>query len=261
MMLTAYRLELFKLVRRPASWVTYLCFLALTIVVLTAQRNGPQAHGHGFPDALPAVLTGDASLTSTFAIALIVLMICAEFDWRTSRQNIIDGLSKRQWFVGKVLLIPTVAIGLYLTRLAIGGIVALAAPGSHSHIFDPTATYVLAACGVVLGMLCYASVALLICITVRSTGPALAIALIYQVFDNIAAAILRSRRLEHIAQWLPLQIQSSLAVYNRYLPHASSPHNLPLVFDPETPLLFLAAAAWAAVLLFVSYRVYMKRDL
>jgi ABC-2 type transport system permease protein len=259
MMFTAYRLELFKLLRRPAAWVAYSCFLALTIVVLSAQR-GPQAHGHGFPDALPAVLTGDTGLTSTFSIALIVLMIGAEFDWRTSRQNIIDGLSKRQWFTGKVLLIPTVALGLYLTRIAIGGIVAVAAPGSHSHVFDPTATYILAGCGVLLGILCYASVALLVCLTVRSTGPALAIALIYQVFDNIAAAILRSRRLEDIAQWLPLQIQSALAVYNRYLPHGSSAHS-ELGGHWQTQVLFLAAAAWVVVLVCVSYRIYMKRDL
>ena len=260
MMFTAYRLELFKLLRRPAAWVAYLCFLALTIVVLSAQRIGPQPHGHGFPDALPAVLTGDAVLTSTFGIALIVLMICAEFDWRTSRQNIIDGLSKSQWFVGKVLLIPTVTIGLYLTRIAIGGIVALATSGLHTHVFDPTATYILAACGVLLGMLCYASVALLFCLTVRSTGPVLAIALIYQVFDNITAAILRGRRLEDIAQWLPLQLQNALGVYNRYLPHGSGAHN-GLEGQWQTPLLFLAAAAWVAVLVGVSYRIYMKRDL
>jgi ABC-2 type transport system permease protein len=261
MIFTAYRLELFKLLRRPAAWVTYLCFVALTILVLSAQRYGPQPHGHGFPDALPVVLTGDASLTSTFGIALIVLMICSEFDWKTSRQNIIDGLSKRQWFAGKALLIPTVAIGLYLTRIAAGGIVALvAASGSHTHIFDPTATYVLAACGVLLGMLCYASVVLLICMTVRSTGPALAVALIYQVFDNIAAQILRNHRLADIAQWLPLQIQSALAVYNRYQPHASSAPN-GLGGQGQTPLLFLAAAAWVAVLVGISYRIYMKRDL
>jgi ABC-2 type transport system permease protein len=259
MIFTAYRLELFKLLRRPAAWVTYLCFLALTFLVLSAQRYGPQPRGHGFPDALPAVLTGDASLTSTFAIALTVLMTCSEFDWKTSRQNIIDGLSKRQWFAGKVLLIPTVAIGLYLTRIAAGGIVALVASGSHTHNFDPAATYILAGCGVFLGMLGYAGVVLLICITIRSTGPALAVALIYQVFDNIAAQILRNHHLGDIAQWLPLQIQSGLAVYNRYQPRGSTAHGLEGL--GQTPLLFSAAAAWVAGLLWVSYRVYMKRDL
>ena len=33
MIFTAYRLELFKMLRRPATWVAYLCFLALTILL------------------------------------------------------------------------------------------------------------------------------------------------------------------------------------------------------------------------------------
>jgi len=160
-----------------------------------------------------------------------------------------------------VLLIPTVAIGLYLTRIAAGGIVAVvASSGSHTHIFDPTAIYMLAGCGVLLGMLCYASVVLLICITIRSTGPALAVALIYQVFDNIAAQILRNHRLGDIAQWLPLQIQTALAVYDRYLPHGSSAHNA-LEGKWQTQLLFLAAVIWLSILVATSYRIYMKRDL
>jgi ABC-2 type transport system permease protein len=260
MIFTAYRLELFKLLRRPAAWVVYLCFLTMTFMALSA-RYGPQAHGHGFPDALPALLTGDASLTSTFAIAVIVLMICSEFDWKTSRQNIIDGLSKRQWFTGKALLIPTIVIGLYLTRIAAGCIVALVTrSGSHGHTFDPAATYVIAACGALLGTLCYASVALLFCVTVRGTGITLATALIYQIFDNITALILRTHSMGDIAQWLPLQIQSALTLYNRYQPQVASAHG-GLEGPGQTPMLFVAGVAWVAVLVAVSYRIYMKRDL
>ncbi len=262
MIFTVYRLELFKMLRRPATWVTYLCFGILTTLTLAARRYGvPQSHGRGFPDALPTVLTGDATLASTFGVALIVLMICSEFDWKTSRQNIIDGLSKRQWFAGKALLLPTVAIALYLTRFAVGATLAfVAASNSHSPPYDPTATYMLAGCGVLLGMLCYASIALFVSLAVRSAGAALAVVLIYQVFDNIAAIVLRGHRLGDIAEWLPLQIQSALVVYNQYLPHATNAHN-PLEGHQQTELLFLAGAAWVAVLLCVSYRVYMKRDL
>jgi ABC-2 type transport system permease protein len=261
MIFTVYRLEMFKLLRRPATWVTYLCFLLLTTLLLSAQRYGaPQANAHAFPQALPAVLTGDALLAPTFGVVIIVLMICSEFDWKTGRQNIIDGLSKRQWFAGKVLLIPTVAIALYLTRLAVGTALALIT-GSHapSHPFDPTVSYLLAGSGVLLGTLCYSSVVLLVCMTVRSAGPALGVALVYQVFDNLAASILRSHRLGEIAAWLPLQIQSALAAYIRYQPHGPG---APTPFSVgQTEGLFLGAAAWALVLLFASYRIYMRRDL
>ncbi len=243
MIFTVYRLELFKMLRRPAAWVTYLCFLLLTILLLSAQRYGaPQVNAHAFPDALPAVLTGDAQLAATFGVVIIVLMICSEFDWKTSRQNIIDGLSKPQWFAGKVLLIPTVATTLYLTRLAAGAMVAFVTT-SHapSHPFDPTASYLLAGCGVLLGTLCYASIVLLVCMTVRSAGPALGVALVYQVFDNLAALILRSHRLGDIAAWLPLQIQGALTAYTRYQPHDTGAHG---PFGAwQTELLFMGAAA------------------
>ncbi|MGC1457956.1 MAG: ABC transporter permease [Steroidobacteraceae bacterium] len=261
MIFTVYRLELFKMLKRPAAWVTYLSFLTITILLLVAQRYGAPSHGHGFPDTLPALLTGDVSIASTFGVVLLVLMTCGEFDWKTSRQNIIDGLSKRQWWVGKALLIPTIAIALYLTRFAAGGTLALIATStSHAQPYDPTATYVLAGCGVLLGMLCYASIALLICMTVRSAGPAVGAALVYQIFDNIAALILRTHHLGDIAQWLPLQVQNALVTYNQYQPHGGSARN-PLEGHWHTELLFLAAAAWMAVMLCVSYRVYMKRDL
>jgi ABC-2 type transport system permease protein len=121
MIFTAYRLELFKMLKRLAAWITYLCFCLLTALTFGGQFYAAQhSHGRGyfgFPNALPTILTAGTSIASIFGVVLIVLMVCNEFDWKTSRQNIIDGLSKPEWFAGKALLIPTVAVILYLTIL------------------------------------------------------------------------------------------------------------------------------------------------
>jgi hypothetical protein len=109
-------------------------------------------------------------------------------------------------------------------------------------------------------MACNGSIALLIALSVRSTGPALAIALIYQVFDTIAARTLRGLHLEAIADCLPFQVHSALLVYSQYLPYGSSARS-PLDSHWQTGILFLAGITWVTVLLCVSYRVYMKRDL
>jgi ABC-type transport system involved in multi-copper enzyme maturation permease subunit len=265
MIFTVYRLELFKMRKRLAAWVTYLCFLMLTTLTFGGQFYGTQqSHGHGyfgFPNVLPAILTDGAAIASIFGVVLIVLMVCSEFDWKTSRQNIIDGLSKPQWFTGKALLIPTVIVTLYLTQLAIGGTLAfIGTSNSQPHKFEPTATYILAACGVLLAMACNGSIALLISLSVRSTGPALAIALIYQVFDTIAARTLRGLRFEAIADWLPFQVHNALLVYSQYQPHGSSARGH-LDSHWPTGTLFLAGTIWVTVLLCASYRVYMKRDL
>jgi ABC-2 type transport system permease protein len=265
MIFTAYRLELFKMRKRLAAWVTYLCFCFLTTLTFGGQFfNALHSHGRsyfGFPNALATILTGGTSIASLFGVVLIVLMVCSEFDWKTSRQNIIDGLSKPQWFAGKALLIPTVVVTLYLAVLAIGGILALiGTSASRLHGFDPTSTYILATGGALLAMACNGSIALLIALSVRSTGPALAIALIYQVFDSIAAITLRGLHLRAVADYLPIQVHNALLIYNQYLPYGSSARSH-LDSHWQTGALFLAGATWVAVLLCVSYRVYMKRDL
>lgn len=141
MIFTAYRLELFKMRKRLVVWVAYLCFCLLATLIF----GGPfyaalHSHGHGyfgFPNALPTILTAGTGTASIFGVVLIVLMVCNEFDWRTSRQNIIDGLSKPEWFAGKALLIPTVAVTLYLFVLAIGGTLAFIGTSSSQHGAGP----------------------------------------------------------------------------------------------------------------------------
>jgi ABC-2 type transport system permease protein len=265
MIFTVYRLELFKMRKRLAAWVTYLCFCLLTTLTFGGELYAAQhSHGRayfGFPNALPAILTRGTSIASIFGVVLIVLMVCNEFDWKTSRQNIIDGLSKPQWFAGKALLIPTVVVTLYLVVLAISGTLAfIGTSASQPHSFDPTSTYILAACGALLAMACNGSIALLIAVSVRSTGPALAIALIYQVFDSIAATALRGLHLRAIAEYLPIQVHNALLVYSQYLPYGAGARSH-LESQWQTGILFLAGATWVAVLVCVSYRVYMKRDL
>jgi ABC-2 type transport system permease protein len=265
MMFAAYRLELFKMRKRLAAWVTFLCLLLLTTLTFGGQfyaaRRSP-GHGYfGFPNALPQILTTAVTIADISGIVLIVLMVCNEFDWKTSRQNIIDGLSKPQWFAGKALLIPTVIVTLYGAQLAIGGTLAyIGTSQSLLHGFDPAATYLLTACGALLALACSGSIALLVALSVRSTGPALAIALLYQVFDAIAARTLRGLHLDAIADCLPFQVHNALLVYGQYLPYGSSARSH-MDSHWQTGLLFLAGAIWVAALLWVSYRVYMKRDL
>lgn len=265
MIFTAYRLELFKTCKRLATWVTYVCFMLFTALIFGVQYAAArQSHGHayfGYPDALPSVLTAGVSVASTFCVVLIVLLVCNEFDWKTSRQNIIDGLSKRQWLAGKVLLMATLAVALYLSQLAVGGAFAFMGTSDlHRHPFDPTTHYLLAACGALLAMLCYASIALVICVSVRSTGPCLAIALIYQIFDNIAARILRNQHLGAAADWLPYQIHNALTSYGQYQPYGSAARSH-LESHWNTGVLFLAAVALVAALVGVSFRIFTRRDL
>src|SRR3970040_892326 len=98
-----YKIELFKMVKRLAFWVTLIFFATLTAFFFGSEFYNSRQYTAGnwyfsFPSAWPMVLSEGSQMVGIFTAALAALLIASEFDWRTSRQNIIDGLSKGQWF-------------------------------------------------------------------------------------------------------------------------------------------------------------------
>ncbi|TAJ94552.1 MAG: hypothetical protein EPO31_10430 [Gammaproteobacteria bacterium] len=264
MIWTLYRMELFKLVKRLASWVTYLSYGVLIVMLYGSfYYNALKSKFayFGFPNAWQAILELSAPVVSTFSAVLIVQAVASEFDWRTSRQNIIDGMSKRQWFTAKLLLLPTVAVFFFGSELIYSGTLAwLGTDPEIENAFAITSTQLHAIIGVFIGVLCYSSIALLVSLSVRSTGPALGITLIYQVFENITTRTLRGFDLDRLADWFPFQVHLALLKYNQYLTAgAEAKRGLEHVWD--TNLLFVAGFGWIAVFLTASWLVYRNRDL
>jgi ABC-2 type transport system permease protein len=256
-------LEWFKLRKRLATWVVYLIFLTLTILLLgTLFYSRP--HGHvrgpylGFPDAWEAVLTAGAPIASLFGAVLVALSVCGEFEWRTSRQNIIDGLSRRNWLLGKLLVIPIICVALYGTQIILGTAWAyFDTYPPHKLFLYPGSTYVTAGLGVLLGMFWYSFTALLISILVRSSGPAIGLIIIYQVFDNIVARTLIGFHLDGIAAWFPFQVHISLLEFKQYWPQPSPT----LDYHWATWNLLLAGIMWAIAFAVAARWVYLRRDL
>jgi ABC-type transport system involved in multi-copper enzyme maturation permease subunit len=256
-------LEWFKLRKRLATWIVYLIYLALSILLFGALFYS-RPHGHvrapymGFPDAWDTVLTVGAPLASLFGAVLIALSVCAEFEWRTSRQNIIDGLSRRNWLLGKFLLIPIICVALYGTQIAFGAAWAyFDTYPPHKLFLYPWPTYVTAALGVLLGMFWYSFTALLISVLVRSSGPAIGLILIYQLFDNIVARTLIGFHLDGIAAWFPFQVHTSLLQFKQYWPHPSPT----LDYHWATGNLLLAGMTWVIAFAGAAGWVYLRRDL
>jgi ABC-2 type transport system permease protein len=256
-------LEWFRLRKRLATWVVYLTFLTLSIFLFGAVFYGGH-HEHvrppyeGFPDAWESVLTLGAPVASLFAAVLVTLSVCGEFEWRTSRQNIIDGLSRENWLLGKLLLIPIICIGFYGTQLALGTVWASLNTHPPHHLFAyPALTYVTSALGVLLGMLWYSSAALLISVLVRSSGAAIGLVLIYQVFDNIVARTLLGFHLDRIAAWFPFQVHISLLEFKQYWPQPSPT----LDYHWATWNLLLAGIMWTIAFGGAAGWVFLHRDL
>jgi ABC-type transport system involved in multi-copper enzyme maturation permease subunit len=256
-------LEWFKLRKRLATWVVYLTFLTLTLLFFGALLYS-HPHGHvrgpylGFPDAWEVVLTAGAPMASLFGAVLMALSVCGEFEWRTSRQNIIDGLSRRSWLLGKVLLIPIICVALYGTQVVLGATWAcFNTYPPHELFLYPGSTYVAAGLGVLLGMFWYSFTALFISVLVRSSGPAIGLILVYQLFDNIVARTLVGYHLDGIAAWFPFQVHISLLAFKQYWPHPSPT----LDYHWATGNLLLAGLMWVIAFAVASGWAYLRRDL
>ena len=256
-------LEWFKLRKRLATWVVYLIFLTLTILLLGSmlysRPHGPVRGPYvGFPDAWEVVLTAGAPIASLFGAVLVALSVCGEFEWRTSRQNIIDGLSRQHWLLGKLLLIPVICLALYGTQIVFGTTWAyFHTYPPHKLFLYPGSTYLTAGLGVLLGMLWYSFAALLISVLVRSSGPAIGLVLIYQVFDNIVARTLIGFHLDGVAAWFPFQVHSSLLQFKQYWPQPSPT----LDYHWATGNLLLAGIVWVIAFAAAARWVYLRRDL
>lgn len=213
---------------------------------------------YGFPSAWFTIISRGGMTTSIFSAILITLLVASEFDWRTSRQNIIDGVAKYQWFTAKVLLIPTVSLCFYCFQLATGGILNWigTAPEVRQTI-KITNVQVLAFSGGMLGMFLFSCLALLFSMITRSAGPALGITFAYFFLEQLANRTLRGLGLDDFADCLPGQVMSTLFNYTQYDPDSR--------FKPssiwETDLLISAGLAWVIIFTLLAWLVYGKRDL
>ena len=256
MLLRALWLEWFRLTKRLAAWGIFFAFLALQIAFFGGRYYNAHRGGDywGFPDALPDVLAGRSALTtSVFAALLVALSVSSELEWRTARQNIIDGLSKNAWFAGKLLLLLSICIVFYGTQVSLGAALAYLGTTAGLAGYFPALTYGSAACGALIGMCCYCGAALLFSMWVRSAGPVIAITILYLIFDSLAASGLPTG----VAALLPGQVQWALFEFGRYLPEPPSS----LAYTWSSPGLFLAGIAWLTAFLGASYWVYRARDL
>ncbi|MBK9980304.1 MAG: hypothetical protein IPP20_20760 [Gemmatimonadetes bacterium] len=64
---------------------------------------------------------GPGVLAAFFASIVLILLVSSEFTWRTSRQNVIDGLSKEEFFGAKLFLLPGVGLFFFIVMVLVAG--------------------------------------------------------------------------------------------------------------------------------------------
>ena len=264
MIWTLYRLELFKMVKRLATWVTLISFGVLTAFTYGGLYYNSINHEgmyFGLPEAWPLVLSNSATVVAIFAGALQILLVANEFDWRTSRQNIIDGLSRNQWFTAKILLLPTLFVMFYMLHISIAGtLVWLGTDQARENAMEISNTQLLAVCGAAIGGICFMSIACFVSFITRSTGPALGITFIYMFIEALVTRTLRGLDLDRLADFSPMQVHAALLNFNQYYQEGTRQRGWTTI-DWDTPNLFATGIAWIIIFLTAAWLVYRKRDL
>jgi ABC-2 type transport system permease protein len=262
--------ELLKSVHRLAFWVVFIVFAFGTGMEYIETYLRAQAGRSSFalPDAWQQILGNDPEPLYIFAGVLLILLVANEFTWRTARQNVIDGLSKEQFFVGKVLLIPFIVFLFLGFRVALGG--GLAAAGTDGGwVMGGPAWSALG--GLALAFVGNLAITLFIALAVRSGGAAMGVWLLYfALIENLVAQglVRLSASFESVVKFFPVHVFNALTRYVQHDPEAlrraidsATEHQraLPQIWDSGT--LWLTAFGWVIVILGGAFLLFRKRDL
>jgi hypothetical protein len=231
----AFLSEMRKMWKRPATWVTLGFFVLVNFADLFDEyrdaRRDPDSPFF-LPDGWSTILGEQVMVGFIFASVLLILLVAAEFNWRTARQNVIDGLSKTQWYSAKLLLVPFLAILFLMTRVLMGVAFALAGTALPSEVALIGPVQWSALGGMFLSAAGYTSFALFVAAAIRSSGPAMAVWFAWMAFgERLLVGGLGSlfESLRPVLKWAPITTFNRLRDYAQY--------------DSEA---FRRAAEWAA---------------
>lgn len=254
--------------------VTTIAFAALMTTVFVQGHLGsikPGREPWAFPGAWNQILGEPVQISLFFLSVLVILLIANEFTWRTARQNVIDGLSKEQWFAAKVIVLPLVAALFFTIIVGLG--VFFASLGNDPPAAGP---FLPAADARIMGatllaQLGYASLALLVATSVRSAGSAIGVFFLYAAFvERLLGALMNQLgdAIGSLSKFLPTavfnavieRVQWDPAAFERAVQVATR-NNRPAPQLVDSPLLIAVAAGWILAFLIVAFLSFRKRDL
>ncbi len=267
--------EMIKMFKRLAFWVTFLSFSAILALNFGENyfraRDDPERF-FALPAAWSDVLADDTELALIFGSVILILLISSEFSWRTARQNVIDGLSKEQFFIAKLILLPSVGLLFIGMQVLVGGGFALLGT-DLSAMSEPffRGVDLSVGIGVALAFIGYGALALFVSLAIRNSGPAMAMWFFYVAFlEQLLAQglVALSDALLPIVRFLPVNTFNQLHRYVQHDPAAfrqsveravEAGRAAPEVWDMST--LVLVSVGWIGVFVAGSFFWFRRRDL
>jgi ABC-2 type transport system permease protein len=192
------------------------------------------------------------SIFVVFLSILVIILTTNEFNFRTHRQNIIDGWNRQQFYHAKVWLVLLFSVLATVYVWLIGMLFGLVSGGADSMFLEieKLGYFFLLSVN-------YLGLALLIGILVRRSGLAIGLFMLYcLIIENILEGMLNWSFDFDIGNYLPLQASDEL------LPFPVFGMVKTMISTPQPPIQYyvIATVAWCAVYYFIGRRRILRSD-
>jgi len=278
-MLRLLTIELHKLkYNKSAKVISLVYFILITFIALIAsiEFNFGEFHFRIADQGIfnfPFIWhfnTWIAAILKLFLAIVIVSMMSNEYSHRTLKQNLIDGLSKKEFILSKFLTVLCFALISTLFVFIVSLILGLMFSDYNEIgiIFSDT-EYLFAYFIKLLG---FFSFCMFLGVLVKRSAFALGFLLIWSIAEGIIYAILKWKMFkdtdiaESILQFFPLASMANLIKepFSRLGAVQSAASQLGEAFDKDysvQPLTVLIVLAWTFLFIYWSYLILKRRDL
>lgn len=262
------KIEWLKLKNYRAFWIILalyaVCVIGANGIVYFINDNVRHNAKGGIGNIVPSlyafpgawhITTFVSAFLFLFPGLLLIMHSCNEFSYKTSRQNIIDGIARRQYISIKLLLTVLMAAFATIVVFLAGLIWGFVATGSLAGV--GTDMYYLFYFFV--QTLVYSLLAVFLAHWVRRAGLAIGIyfgysMIIENIISNLLYWLLSKNNVAEYSQILPLQSSDSLIK----VPGVEKVLTMPTLSDNT---LLLISFGYALLFSFLTYRRFVRKDL
>lgn len=269
-MLHLLRIEWLKVKNYRTFWIllamTILSIPGLNYAIYDLSNNSfPKVKGaqsivgspFGFPDVWQTV-SWNSSMLFIIPAILIITLTTNEFTFKTHRQNIIDGWSRRQFLSVKLvellMLAVVCTIVVALTVLVFGSIGSKVAAG-QSHWQDTRFIFFY-----FVQMLSYSTIAFLMALLIRRSGLAIGAFLIYMLAENIIVGLGRHKFNVDGVDYLPEEVTDRL-IPQPYLHRVFESSADQVRWEQHVPIYLAVAVIYLLLYYLITDRRITKSDL
>ncbi|MDT0647836.1 ABC transporter permease [Zunongwangia sp. F260] len=211
-----------------------------------------------------------AAMLKLFLAIVIVSMMSNEYSNRTLKQNLIDGLSKKEFVLSKFLTVLVFSLISTLFLFIVSLILGLSfSDFSEVSIILSDMEYLV---GYFVKLTAFFAFCMFLGILVKRSAFALGFLFIWWIIESITYGVLKWKifkgtdTADHIARFFPLESMANIIKepFSRLNAFKAAANQLGSEFEKDYGIHWyqlLIVIAWTAIFVFFSYRLLKKRDL